>query len=392
VIVRNRKHGRANTRGPICAFVEDVPITPDSHSYRVGGRIDEIQGLRGLAVCLVVAVHAYHTYPLFRAGYLGVDVFFVISGFVITRMLLLEHLRTGSVSIRSFYRKRWWRIFPPLVAASGLALLAIPALSPGFSASQYVLQILLALTFTLNFLSWDIQLYSEIANVLGAAWSLCVEEHFYVVWPVVIVIVMRRAINPIRVLRIIAGLTAAASALLFLLEVLFLPPLAEGPLLASAYFRTECRVGEIALGSFVALSPRRLSLGRPWVYATCVMAVTLASARLEPISITWVATQLMAVSTALLLMTDVRSGAIGRVLRFPWMQQIGEFSYEWYLFHIPIFTIFGLLPVSPGVHTTLAVIVSAYISQQSHARFFLPLRNRLQGSNDALAARLSVVG
>ena len=105
-------------------------------------------------------------------GYLGVKVFFVISGYLITRLLIAEHARTGRISLRGFYVRRVWRIFPAFYAFVGAMLAAWAigwiALAPG--------DVVAALTYTMNY-------HYERSWGLGHIWSLSIEEQFYLVWP-----------------------------------------------------------------------------------------------------------------------------------------------------------------------------------------------------------------
>ncbi len=145
-------------------------------------RIPSLDGLRAVSIVLVIVSHLLGTrgFPwgpralgtVGDFGYLGVKVFFVISGYLITRLLIAEHARTGRISLRDFYVRRVWRIFPAFYAfiAAMLAAWAIGwiALAPT--------DVLAAVTYTMNYhyeRSWD----------LGHIWSLSIEEQFYLVWP-----------------------------------------------------------------------------------------------------------------------------------------------------------------------------------------------------------------
>lgn len=160
------------------------PISADPVANRHTRRAD-IQGLRALAVILVVAFHA--GLPL-SGGYVGVDVFFVISGFVITGMLSAERDQAGTISLRTFYSRRIRRILPALaVTVTVVAVLAVFLLSPMGPQQQTANTGAAASVFVANF-----QLYAnpagyfdsiEVRNALLHTWSLSVEEQFYLVFP-----------------------------------------------------------------------------------------------------------------------------------------------------------------------------------------------------------------
>jgi peptidoglycan/LPS O-acetylase OafA/YrhL len=157
---------------------------------QVGGRIPALDGLRAISIGLVLLGHSIGTrgspvpHRLHHFGELGVRVFFVISGYLITTLLLKELTRTGSISLRGFYFRRTLRIFPAFyayLAVVGLLTLAgIVDLLPGDLEA--------AVTYTMNYQrprSWYV----------GHLWSLAVEEQFYLVWPAIMLLLRQRAVH-----------------------------------------------------------------------------------------------------------------------------------------------------------------------------------------------------
>jgi peptidoglycan/LPS O-acetylase OafA/YrhL len=169
-----------------------------------------LDGVRGVAILAVVAFHT--GLAPFGNGYYGVDVFFVLSGFLITGLVLQEHRTTGRVSLRLFYVRRAARLLPALVALC-LALLAVaavdafvplrPVLNPT-SAHTAVVGVALALAYLG---AWVEALTHTTLGALDHTWSLSVEEWFYAVWPPVLVLVLRRRG---RVSGIVAAIAAGA--------------------------------------------------------------------------------------------------------------------------------------------------------------------------------------
>ena len=161
--------------------IEEPYPTP---TWLSNGRIPALDGLRALAVLLVICAHAHQTsqFPDFtalhligRVGPIGVDVFFVLSGFLITTLVLRESERNGCIDLVAFYRRRLLRIVPPfavlMVTVAILQILGHAELGPR--------DWIAALTFTTNFQhhpAWE----------LGHAWSLSIEEHFYLIWPFIV--------------------------------------------------------------------------------------------------------------------------------------------------------------------------------------------------------------
>jgi peptidoglycan/LPS O-acetylase OafA/YrhL len=152
--------------------------------------VPSLNGLRGISIVLVILSHVARQGTLIaprfwyvgELGHMGVDMFFVISGFLITLLLLREHSRTGTVSVKDFYVRRAFRILP----AYAVFLLGLLGLSCLGYASPRLSDWLGALTYTVSFLpqpSWEI----------GHIWSLSVEEHFYLVWPLLFWLWPKRA-------------------------------------------------------------------------------------------------------------------------------------------------------------------------------------------------------
>jgi peptidoglycan/LPS O-acetylase OafA/YrhL len=140
----------------------------------------ELDGLRALAVLAVFVSHiGYNAGP----SYLGVNVFFVLSGFLITTLLLEEEHETGSVDYRAFYTRRILRLYPALVAVCVLTA-AITPLIPGPVTADPILRIGSALTYVTDFTNTTHVI--PFGGMLGQTWTLAVEEQFYLIWPVVL--------------------------------------------------------------------------------------------------------------------------------------------------------------------------------------------------------------
>jgi peptidoglycan/LPS O-acetylase OafA/YrhL len=152
------------------------------------GEIPSLNGLRAASILMVLVSHLAHqgtlvpnVWYLCELGHLGVDMFFVISGFLITLLLLREHRRTEAISLKQFYIRRAYRILP----AYAFFLLGLAVFSWLNAVSLTGLDWFGVLTYTVSFLpkaSWDV----------GHIWSLCVEEHFYLLWPLALFLWPRR--------------------------------------------------------------------------------------------------------------------------------------------------------------------------------------------------------
>lgn len=310
----------------------------------------DIQGLRGLAVVLVVAYHA--NLPL-TGGFIGVDVFFVVSGFVIAAMLMREFASTGRISLGRFYRRRVRRLLPALGVMIGVvAVLSIVLLGPlgqqqlavntGIAASAFVGNIYLG-----NASGGYFDLQGE-TNPFLHTWSLSVEEQFYLVLPVVLWGLWRIASRgrtdqlgawPVVVpVAVLAGL----SALLVLSPWILL---GQGPMAGSsaAFFSSITRGWEFGAGVVLALLAHRLPAmpavaGKVLVVGGATLVIVGAITISETTPFPGPATLLpVAGATAMIAGGSVTSRSlVGYVLSAPPLVRIGDLSYSWYLWHWPL--------------------------------------------------------
>ncbi|KGN41115.1 hypothetical protein N801_09090 [Knoellia aerolata DSM 18566] len=299
----------------------------------------DIQGLRAVAVGLVVL---YHLWPTrITGGYVGVDVFFVISGFLITSHIHREILATGHLVVVRFWARRIRRLLPASLLVLVLSGLGVLLLTPSTTWAQTAREIGASALYVQNWqLATSAVDYMALDNVPTVAqhfWSLSVEEQFYAVWPVLI-------LGLLAVMRL-RGHRDTRRAILAGLTVIFVVSLAWSVVSthqdqAFAYMSTLTRVWEFAAGGMAALVLTRV--GRPadsvlaWlgVVAVVVSGLVLTEASLFP---GWVALFPVLGTVALLL-----SGAgtrVGQVLSTRPMTFVGDISYSIYLVHWPLIVI-----------------------------------------------------
>jgi len=212
---------------------------------RPGGLRPDIQGLRALAVLAVVADHVLGR-P--SGGYAGVDVFFVVSGFLITGLLLREHRRSGRVSVADFYRRRARRVLPVAVLVLAVTVLATYLLFNPARGRTVAVDALWSLLFAGNWHFavigtdyWQLDATSPVQHF----WSLAVEEQFYVVWPCLLVAVLAAGRGRLRLLAAVVATIALASFGYSLWHTAAHP--------TWAYFSTLDRAWELAVGALVAV-------------------------------------------------------------------------------------------------------------------------------------------
>ncbi len=225
----------------------------------------DIQGMRAIAVLLVVLYHA--NVPFVNAGYVGVDVFFVISGFLITGQLLREVERTGRISLLKFYGGRIRRLLPPAVIVVAGTLLAARLWDSIFHVRTVALDALFTLGYGMNYrlaaMGVDYQNANGPESPLQHMWSLAVEEQFYIIWPLLIATcAMVGGRYKRHLIATVLVLGSAASLYSSVVETVSNPPY--------AYFGIHTRAWELALGALIAMAAG-------WVARTPAWAAVLLS-------------------------------------------------------------------------------------------------------------------
>lgn len=291
--------------------------------YRLDYR-PEIDGLRSIAVVPVILFHA--GLPLFSGGYVGVDVFFVISGYLITT-LLMNDLQQDRFSIYDFYMRRGRRILPALIT---VMVSCIPFAWLWMTPSQFnnFTDSLVAVTlFVSNFYFFAQSGYFETEAELSPllhTWSLSVEEQFYVLFPLLLAALFRTRRSAI------APTLIVLAALSLLLSQWLAPRYPD-----AAFYISPTRVWELAVGCLCALIARRYDIP---VLALVGLALICFGVFAYDAETPWPSLYTLApvVGTALVVLC-CRSGPAFRLLSAPMMVWTGKLSYSAYLWHFPLF-------------------------------------------------------
>jgi peptidoglycan/LPS O-acetylase OafA/YrhL len=335
----------------ICFFNEDaasVAVPAEPLKFRLGHR-PALDGLRGIAVLLVMLFHI--GLPI-RGGFLGVDIFFVLSGFLITALLVQEFNESGTISLKRFYARRALRLLPllflVLLLRCGCAvLLASP--QERVTALRYSLVVLGYAANWARILQWV-----SIDGPLGHCWSLSVEEQFYLLWPPILMVLLRCRLPRNRVgLLILGGIVASAVLRAILCRCHFswvrmylgLDTRADA-LLAG------CLVGLLAASDLLPQSGRLLLLLRCAAGAGLVVIgwMCATSKLTDKYLYTW-KFSLVAVAVAILIATLLMSPPrwVVRILESPLLAWPGRISYGLYLWHIPVLVLVAsYLPPRPN--------------------------------------------
>ncbi|WP_084216998.1 acyltransferase family protein [Xenophilus azovorans] len=346
----------------------------------------DVEGLRAVAVGLVVAAHA--DVPGFSSGFIGVDVFFVISEYLVTGLLLQTWKVSGHIDLATFYARRFRRLLPALLAMLlGTGLLCWWVLPPYAQMLEAVAGASAALWLAnFHFVSAGVNYFGADAepSVFLHTWSLGVEEQFYLVWPLLLTLVLwgtlpqRRWTRRVLLsLALIAGLGLVATVLVTYLNARL------------SFYMMPSRAWQFAVGGMSyllgngngLLDGARTSF-RAWAIrlgAGLLLVSVWILDKNRPYPSFWAL--LPTLGTALLLWGGEHACTEGqgvkRVLRHRAMLAVGRVSYGWYLWHWPLLTLAPLvLPFHGALGKTAAVAISLGLAVLSYLWIERPLRRR----------------
>ncbi len=360
--------------------------------------------MRALAI---LAVLVFHLDPSWLpGGFLGVDVFFVVSGFLITTLLVRERVAGGRIDLPGFWSRRARRLLPALLVCVPASVL-LARLSEGDLLVGIERQVLGAFTFTSNWLeigAGSDYFAATSPQLLMNLWSLAVEEQFYLLWPLAVLGLLALTRRPEVRAASALGLAVVSAALM----ALRLDP--DSP--TRVYYGTDTHVMGLMLGAalaFVYAAPHRAWTTSTWWaehrrQVAAVALVTLLGLMAlggEDSALTFRGGILLAsvATTALVLVVVERPGRLRALLELPPARWVGARSYGIYLWHWPVFLVIGQdLPVAPGGPTYLltrlwCVVVTFVVADLSYRFVETPVRRHgFAGSARRATARLRRLG
>ncbi len=376
------------------------------------GQQPGLDGLRGLSVLAVIAYHA--GFSTFHGGFLGVEVFFVVSGYLITTLLLEEHERSATVSLRSFWVRRARRLLPALA----VVLIATTVWALIWGSPEQASQMRRDLPWAVGYLAnWgqilgDVPYFSAAdPPLLRHLWSLAVEEQWYVVWPLVFIWLLRRTRSDRRRARLVV-VVAVVSYLLswWVVRGGSVPmgwPVSGADRINFAYLSTPTRASGLLLGAAAAFvwrpwrrpglerlpsRPLDLALGISLgVLVSVFIGADLTAGYMYP----WVLA-VTAIASLVAIGVVVHPAASGAraVLGNRWIVAVGRRSYGLYLWHWPVFVVLGATEGAVGSFL-VASAVTAVLSEVAYRTVEVPMRSGALGrwwTRRAPGRRVVVVG
>lgn len=343
--------------------------------YRDTGFFSSLDGLRCLSILAVIWHHTgirIEGLHLAQQGYLGVDLFFAISGFLITTLLLREREQWGQISLRAFYIRRSLRIFPLYYTVVVLYVVVVSALESTTSVGRdFFVNLPYFLTYTSN---WFVHL--DVRVIFYFAWSLATEEQFYLVWSTVEKLLRRwRAVGLIIALLIIRELVSIAVTY---------GRLPDNDLVVVILLSIHPAILGGVLMAHVLHDRRTFEVVRPVLAARCTAPLMLTGlvATVElglPQGFIWT---LMALLVGSVVIRE--SNGLGLLLRWRPIAHIGLVSYGMYLMHMLSYNAVKRVLTTMGLEhewlwfpaTVVVVIFAATMSYQYYESWFLRLKNR----------------
>ncbi|MEC5397489.1 acyltransferase family protein [Uliginosibacterium sp. H1] len=321
--------------------------------------IPEVDGLRAVAV---LSVLLFHVHPAWLpGGFVGVDIFFVISGYLITGIILAD-LRDGNFSLANFYKRRILRIAPALFVTLLLTALVFSVLTPPSALADLRASLIAATLSYANFwfyLTVDYFGDNALTPVLHT-WSLAVEEQFYFVFPLLMLALSATSRQRWRV-----AVTLALALALALAVASFVAACILAPRHASlAFYMPWLRAWELMAGSLLAMAPlAALTTGMRRVLSIAgLLAIGYAIARYRESMVFPGLSALLPVAGAVAVIAGAGGGGVGNLLlRFPLMQWVGKISYSLYLVHWPLVCLASLLFSLYPMKIRLAILVGSVV-------------------------------
>ncbi len=333
----------------------------------------ELDGLRGISILLVYLHHLYH--PIMPGGFFGVDIFFVLSGFLITSLLVEEWNREGSISLKDFYIRRGLRLMPALV----LLIIIMGGFAIIFLDKGKALNTYQGIWLTLSYASNWLYAFGHFSasNPLGITWSLAIEEQFYLTWPLLLGLALKFKLGR----RWILYLLALTIAIIPLNRKILVE---QGANVFRVYYATDTRADALLTGCFVGLlvswnllaHRKRFEIS---IKSLAAIAVIFLGYMVSTASWTDLMLYLyggytlvsLSIALPLIVLIVWPPKAALLVLKFPPLVWIGRISYGLYLWHWPVREFIYQKKIVPASAAQLMTVVILSLSFTALSYYFV---------------------
>ena len=331
--------------------------------------VPELDGLRGLAIIIVILFHANVSF--FSGGFIGVDIFFVLSGFLITSLLIQEFDSTGTIKLNYFYMRRALRLGPALLLLLITFCILSFLLLNEEKATRNLIDALISLVYLSN---WARAFNFHPPDFLGHTWSLSIEEQFYILWPIILLLLLRaKKKNRLHII----CFAAMAALVSWLLRIYFV--MSDVPL-ERVYNGLDTRTDSLMVGCVlgVLISSRLISekvkdaLSRWLKYIAPFSMVLLLflsfTSNWQDNRIYYLGFFVVELLVAILILDIIinKNSMARKILAMRWLVWVGSISYGLYLWHYLVFrTMFalgfnGLMVVLLGTFVTFIIAICSY--------------------------------
>jgi len=336
----------------------------------------QLDGLRGFAVLCVMAFHASKSY--LRGGFLGVDIFFVLSGFLISSLLVSEFDRHGFVNLKNFYMRRVLRLAPALIAMLTVFCLVSLIFLSRVQAHSNLIDAAISLFYLSN---WSRAFSIHPPYFLGHTWTLSTEEQFYIVWPLLLVTMLRKTSTRKMVVLFTLGIALLSWALraYFHIKGVSAFRLYNGLDTRADSLMVGCAFGVAYASHFFEREPMKEVLSRFLPIATvlavlCILALLVVADWQAPHMYLYTFF-LVEILTAILIINILTSkhGILAKVLEIRPLVWLGSISYSLYLWHFPIFKVMIDRQLSPLVIIAAGGSISLLVASLSYYALEKPI-------------------
>jgi peptidoglycan/LPS O-acetylase OafA/YrhL len=355
-----------------------------THDFR-----PDLEGLRGVAVLLVVAYHA--GLPV-GGGFIGVDVFFVLSGFLITGLLVRERERSGRIDLIAFYGRRVRRILPAAAVVVAATICVAPfVISPLDMTRVAADGASSILSFAnIRFAATDLDYFAASAtpSPFRQFWSLAVEEQFYLLWPAILIVATWFWRPRIGAGIVVAGLLVASLVACFVVTGIAIP---------WAFYSLPTRAWELAAGGLLAIAlpllpriPAAIAIAAGWLGAALLVLCVVTFGGLGDYP-SWYAI-VPTVATVAIIASGELARSPGRAMQVPPLRFAGRISYSLYLWHWPVLVLAALALGGPLPLPVALLLAGGAIVLATGSYYFVEQPYRRPGPGRSMGTTLRWAG